>query len=169
MALQHPSDSEVTVRPGLPGGGASAATADLIAHIVERYHKGHRIGLPRLIGLARRVEAAHGDRAECPRGLGNLLSGMFEDLEVHQHTEEAVLFPAMANGVETLHHPVARMMRDHAELGELLDFMADITDDLTPPQDACATWRALYAGCGRLDADLREQMQLENSLLRRFL
>lgn len=66
--------------------------------------------------------------------------------------------------------PVAEMMRDHVELGELLDSMADITDEFTPPQGACATWRALYAGCGQLDADVREHLHLENNVLfRRFL
>lgn len=61
------------------------------------------------------------------------------------------------------------MMRDHEELGELLDFMADIADDFTPPEGACATWRTLHAGCNKLDADLREHIDLENNILfRRF-
>ena len=69
-----------------------------------------------------------------------------------------------------LRHPIARMMQDHEELGELLAFLADLTDDFVPPEGACSTWRALYAGCSKLDADLREHVHLENNILfRRFL
>ena len=154
-----------------PGVHAPAETADLIAHIIERYHKVHRREFPAIIELARRVESVHQDRVDCPRGLANLLSDMFEDLEDHQHKEEAVLFPAMINGVgPVLRDPIARMMQEHEELGDLLAFMADLTDDFVAPEGACATWRALYAGCSKLDMDLREHVHLENNILfRRFL
>lgn len=154
-----------------PGEPAPAETAELIAHIIERYHKVHRREFPAVIEMARRVESVHQARSDCPRGLGDLLSRMFEDLEDHQHKEEAVLFPAMINGMgPVLRHPIARMMQDHVELGELLAFMADLTDDFVLPEGACGTWRALYAGCSKLDADLREHVHLENNILfRRFL
>lgn len=153
------------------GVHAPAGTADLIAHIIERYHKVHRREFPEVIEMARRVESVHQARADCPRGLTNLLSDMFEDLEDHQHKEEAVLFPAMLNGIgPVLRGPISRMMEDHEELGALLAFMADLTDDYVPPEGACATWRALYAGCSKLDMDLREHVHLENNILfRRFL
>ena len=151
---------------GRSGITAPAETADLIAHIIERYHKVHRRELPAIIRNARRVESVHGARADCPRGLGDLLSLMFDDLEDHQHKEEAVLFPAMINGVgPDLRYPVTRMMQEHVELGELLAFMADLTDDFVAPEGACATWRALYAGCSKLDMDLREHVHLENNIL----
>lgn len=154
-----------------PGVHAPAEAADLIAHIIERYHKVHRREFPAVIEMASRVESVHQDRADCPRGLAELLSNMFEDLEDHQHKEEAILFPAMIAGMgAVLRDPVARMMRDHEELGVLLGFMADLTDDFVAPEGACSTWRALYAGCAKLDADLREHVHLENNILfRRIL
>lgn len=154
-----------------PGEPVPAETADLIAHIIERYHKVHRLEFPAVIEMARRVESVHQERADCPRGLAELLSNMFEDLEDHQHKEEAILFPAMIAGMgPVLRDPIARMMRDHEELGDLLAFMAELTDDFVAPEGACGTWRALYAGCSKLDADLREHVHLENNILfRRFL
>jgi regulator of cell morphogenesis and NO signaling len=162
---------EAELHQETPGGQAPAETADLIAHIIERYHKVHRLEFPVIIELARRVESVHQARVDCPRGLGNLLSDMFEDLEDHQHKEEAVVFPAMINGMgPALRGPIARMMQDHEELGELLAFMADLTDDFVAPVGACATWRTLYAGCRKLDMDLREHVHLENNILfQRFL
>ena len=154
-----------------PGVHAPVETADLIAHIIERYHKVHRREFPKVIALARRVESAHKDNTDCPRGLANLLSDMFEDLEDHQHKEEAVLFPAMLKGIgQALRGPITQMMEDHEELGALLAFMADLTEDFVVPEGACATWRALYAGCSKLDMDLREHVHLENNILfRRFI
>lgn len=154
-----------------PGVHAPAEVPDLISHIVERYHKVHRLEFPPIIEMARRVESVHHDRAECPRGLAELLSNMFEDLEDHQHKEEAILFPAMIAGMGlVLRDPIARMMGDHRELGELLASMAELTHDFVPPEGACATWQALYAGCRKLDADLREHVHLENNILfRRYL
>ncbi|WP_339930242.1 iron-sulfur cluster repair di-iron protein [uncultured Brevundimonas sp.] len=154
-----------------PGTAAPAETADLIAHIIERYHKVHRVEFPEAIRLARRVETVHQAKADCPRGLAELLTLMFDDLEDHQHKEEAVLFPAMVHGgTPTLRYPIAQMMQEHVELGEQLAFMADLTDDFTPPEGACNTWRALYAACSKLDTDLREHVHLENNILfQRFL
>lgn len=149
-----------------PGFHPPAETADLIAHIIERYHKVHRQEFPGLIEMARRVETLHRDQPECPRGLADLLTGMFEDLEDHQHKEEAVLFPAMIARIgPVLRRPIAQMMRDHEDLGQLLGFLAELTDDFIAPESACGTWRALYAGCARLDADLREHVHLENNVL----
>ena len=149
-----------------PGVHAPAEVPDLIAHIIERYHKVHRLEFPAVIEMARRVESVHQDRADCPRGLAELLSNMFEDLEDHQHKEEAILFPIMLNGGEpSLHQPIARMLQDHVELIDALDLMADLTGDFAPPADACGSWRALYVGCRKLDADLRVHVHLENNLL----
>lgn len=151
---------------GAPGVHPPAETADLIDHIIERYHKVHRLEFPGLIEMARRVETVHQARSECPRGLAELLSGMFEELEDHQHKEEAVLFPAMVARIgPVLRGPITQMMRDHEDLGQLLGFLADLTDDFVAPEGACGTWRALYAGCAKLDVDLREHVHLENNVL----
>jgi regulator of cell morphogenesis and NO signaling len=154
-----------------PGAHAPAETPGLIAHIIERYHKVHRLEFPAVIDMARQVESEHLANIDCPRGLTDLLCDMFEDLEDHQHKEEAVLFPAMARGVgSVLRDPIARMMHDHHELGALLALMAVLTDDFIAPASACDTWRALYAGCSKLDMDLREHIHLENNILfQRFL
>ena len=64
----------------------------------------HRREFPAVIEMARRVESVHAARSDYPRGLGDLLSRLFEDLEDHQHKEEAVLFPAMIKGIGPVLH-----------------------------------------------------------------
>ena len=41
---------------------------ELIGHILVRFHEAHRRELPRLIEMARKVEAVHGTRSDCPHG-----------------------------------------------------------------------------------------------------
>jgi iron-sulfur cluster repair protein YtfE (RIC family) len=63
--LVHPEKRAMTLQPSRsasPFTGEDATPADtgeLVAYILERFHKGHRRDLPGLIVLARKVEGAH--------------------------------------------------------------------------------------------------------------
>lgn len=138
----------------------------LIEHILERYHEVHRREFPEAIRLARRVEAVHRDKEDCPRGLADHLAIMFDDLDGHQRKEEQVLFPMMKDGGSPMiGYPIARMMAEHEEVGDQLERLAELTTDFVPPPGACTSWRALYQACRKLDEDLREHMHLENNIL----
>lgn len=139
---------------------------ELIAHILERYHEVHRKEFPEAIRLARRVEAVHRDKPDCPHGLADHLSIMFDDLDGHQRKEEQVLFPIMRQGgSRVIGFPIARMRAEHEEVVDQLARLAELTGDCVPPPGACTTWRALYQACRKLDEDLREHMHLENNIL----
>ena len=145
-------------------------TEALIDHLLERYHEVHRRQFPEAIFLAARVENVHGDRPECPTGVSQHLAFMFDDLEAHHQKEELMLFPLMRRGANPLTGPIARMESEHEDVIEQLKGLARLTHDFTPPENACGTWRALYALCQEIDADLRDHMHLENNVLfRRFV
>jgi len=48
---------------------------------------------------------------------------------------------------------------------KMLEQIAGITDDFTPPANACGTWRALYAGAAEFRDDLIEHIHVENTIL----
>lgn len=149
-----------------PGTAADPEVARLIGHIVERFHQTHRREFPEAIALARRVEAAHAADPTCPHGLSDLLAMMFDDLEGHQQREEQVLFPLLqAGGSPLARFPIARMMTEHADVEAQLDRLRSLTRDFSQPPGACATWSALSRICRKLDADLREHMRLESTVL----
>jgi len=138
----------------------------MIDYILERFHNVHRRELPEWRNLARRVEQVHAGHAAVPVGLADLLARMQAELESHMQKEEQVLFPLMrAGGNPMIVHPIAMMRHEHDEHGEALKALAALTDDLTLPADACNTWRALYAGLGKLVEDLTEHMHVENNIL----
>jgi len=140
--------------------------ASLISHIISRYHEVHMAELPEALRLARRVEAVHRVKADCPHGLADHLALIFDELQGHQHKEEAVLFPMMRQGGgPMIRFPIERMLAEHVDVVEQLDELARLTTDFTPPQGACTTWRALYEMCRKLDEDLRDHMHIENDIL----
>lgn len=143
-----------------------APTAELVEHILERFHARHREQLPELIRLARRVEQVHGDKPDCPNGLADHLSNMSQELESHMLKEEQILFPMLLQGREVLAAgPISVMRFEHDQHGEALDEIVRLTDDITPPVGACNTWQALYRGLEELRQDLMQHIHLENNIL----
>lgn len=141
-------------------------TAELIDHIVARYHEVHRRQVPELIMLSRRVEQVHAGKPGVPAGLADILQHALGELEVHMRKEELILFPAMRRqGAGPLDAPIAQMREDHVDHGELLERMAELTGDFTVPEGGCGTWRALYAGAAQFRDDLIEHIHIENNIL----
>jgi regulator of cell morphogenesis and NO signaling len=148
------------------GSAAPEATDALIDHILARYHDVHRREFPELERLARRVEAVHRDNPSVPKGLADLLAAMGEDMEEHMQKEEQVLFPILrAGGTMMAARPIAVMRMEHDSHARHLHALEALTDHGTPPEGACNTWRALYAGTRKLADDLMEHMHLENNVL----
>ena len=155
-----------TLSPSEPDTITVAETPQLIVHIVARYHQTHRRELPELVRLARRIEAAHRDHAAVPAGLAALLESVAGELEAHQKKEELLLFPMMlTERTDAIAGPIARMRAEHDETGGELARIVSITGDMTPPADACPTWRALYVGLAKFRDDLTEHVHLENNVL----
>lgn len=138
----------------------------LAEHIVSTYHARLRRDVPDLIGMARRVEHKHGDKAECPSGLTTHLEGMHAELLDHMQKEEQILFPMIVRGAgRAAAGPVHVMEMEHDHHREGLLQLRQLTDDLRPPAAACATWRALYDGLRQLEQELMEHIHLENNVL----
>ncbi len=142
------------------------APAELIDHILRRYHEVHRQQLPELIRMARRVEAVHRDHPQVPHGLADHLETMEQELLEHMGKEEQILFPLLRQGGHPMVvHPIGMMRHEHVGHGAQLERLAELTTQHQPPTGACNTWRALYAGTAQLAEDLVEHIHLENNLL----
>ena len=140
--------------------------AQLIDHILSRYHEVHRQQLPELIRMARRVEAVHRDHPMVPQGLANHLETMEQELLDHMAKEEQVLFPLLKQGGHPMViHPIGMMRHEHVSHGAQLERLAALAHQHQPPEGACNTWQALYAGTARLAEDLVDHIHLENNVL----
>ena len=151
-----------TAEPAAAPQGADA----LITLIETRYHQAHRRELPELIRLARRVEAVHRAVASAPIGLADRLERVAAELESHMQKEEQILFPLMRQGGNpAIGGPIRRMTAEHDDHGAHLRAIETLTDDFTPPDEACTTWRALYTATHKFVYDLVEHIHIENNQL----
>ena len=145
---------------------AAVTPTELIDHILTRYHAVHRVQLPELIRMARRVEAVHRDHPQVPTGLAELLEQAQEELLDHMAKEEEIIFPNLkAGGTAMVAYPIGIMRQEHTSHGEMLEHLMALTNDAQPPAGACNTWRALYAGIAQLGDDLINHIHLENNVL----
>jgi len=140
--------------------------ADLVQHIVAHYHEPLRREFPELIEMARKVESVHANKPSTPRGLGDHLALMEGEVLDHLAKEEQVLFPMIVAGRGRLASaPVQVMEHEHKDHGENLERVRSLTNDLTPPDEACTTWRALYLRLATLESELMDHIHLENNIL----
>ena len=146
---------------------STAATPDLIAHILEAHH----VPMPGLLShieeLAVRVFKRHGDKDPARlASLKNTVLALSSELTDHMAKEENILFPWILGGREPRPvGPIQCMQAEHEHAGDLLDKLATLTDGFQPPDGACRSWRTLYAQLQHLDQDLRTHIHLENNIL----
>lgn len=143
--------------------------SELIDHIVRAYHRPLEEELPRLEFMARKVLRVHGDKA--PNVLPDLVStflGLKAELEQHMVKEEEVLFPTILRGTESPESEsitIQDLEEEHAAAGDALRRLRALTDDYQVPDEACNTWRALWAGLAALEESLHQHIHLENNIL----
>lgn len=158
---------------------AEAPLAQLIEHILDQHHVFTRAELTRLETLFVKVCAKHGEHHPVLPMAETLLHELRDELLPHMQKEERVLFPYVKQMEEagqagrllplapfgTVQNPVRMMMREHDTAGEMLREMRRLTKKFALPEEACASWRALYQGLQELEADLHEHIHLENNVV----
>ena len=140
--------------------------ADLVDFIVGTYHRRLRETFPELLRMAAKVEARHAANPHCPAGLVAQLTAMHHEVLEHLAKEERVLFPLILGGQGRMASgPVQVLEREHVAHAHDLQIIRQLTHDLQPPAEACATWRALYLGLQALEQELMVHIHLENNVL----
>lgn len=164
-AIQRELAAEMTAHP--TPTWELRPNADLVDHIVSRYHEGLRRDLPGLLEAARKVERVHADKPAVPAGLANELDELWQEMQQHMMKEERVLFPMLRMGARgpQVYMPVRVMEHEHDSHAVYLRRIRELTGDLVPPPHACATWRALYHGLQRIENEMMEHIHLENNVL----
>ncbi len=139
---------------------------ELVDHIQGYYHRRLRAELPELVALAKKVEARHAEKASCPRGLAGHLEAVHASVLEHLAKEEQILFPMIRSGrARFAAGPIQVMEAEHLDHAEGLARTRALPADLTAPEEACPSWRALYLRLGELEAELMEHIHLENNVL----
>jgi len=146
---------------------AGAPLPHLIDHILQTYHRPLDEEMPRIEGMARKVQQVHGDKD--PERLGGIVTtfcALKSELEQHMMKEEGILFPMIRGGNGFMAEgPVGVMRYEHEEAGAMLRKLRELTNDYTVPEGACNTWRALWHALADFERSLHEHIHLENNIL----
>jgi regulator of cell morphogenesis and NO signaling len=91
--------------------------------------------------------------------------------------EETILFPKIKETeilsstgrsseiVNSIKNIVDKMEADHEEAGDILYEIRTLTNNYTPPQDACTTFKVTLAELKEFEEDLHKHVHLENNIL----
>ena len=153
---------------------------DLLADYVEKTH--HRYvdtAISQLKPYLDKVAKVHGDRHPELLSIREEFYESAGELTAHMKKEELILFPyvrkvvkAKAEGTPTeaphfgtVENPIQMMMEEHENEGERYRKISKLTNNYTPPADACNTYRVTFALLQEFEEDLHLHIHLENNII----
>ncbi len=154
--------------------------ADFLAdYIYNQHHLYYYNELPGLMGLLTKVTEHHGSTHPELKPLYVMFTHLVKELDEHFKAEEEVVFPyikglvyakrtgnlSILNDKAGITDPIKIMEADHEAAGEILDEMRKLTNDYTPPANACNSYQFLFQKLNELDEDMHQHIHLENNIL----
>ncbi|WP_019909601.1 iron-sulfur cluster repair di-iron protein [Paenibacillus sp. HW567] len=150
-----------------------ASSEDLVNYIVNKHHRYLREELPLIAQNVTKVFRVHGEDSPHLAEVYRLFHTLREDLLQHTAQEEESEFPKMLaysnhptpEGLAELHGLLHTLEEEHDGAGEILRELRRVTNDFTPPEHACTTYRLTYARLEELEGMTFEHVHLENNIL----
>jgi len=157
----------------------AAPLRELIHHIVSAHHEFLKLELPRIGQRVRKVAEVHGEKDPALHQLQMVYEEMWQELDLHMHKEEMMLFPAIERyeaaaesgrplppaPFGSIANPVGVMEAEHDGAGLALRRMRELTGGYLAPPYACSTYNAMLDGLRALESDLHTHIHLENNVL----
>ncbi|NIT55388.1 MAG: iron-sulfur cluster repair di-iron protein [Aliifodinibius sp.] len=151
----------------------------LVDYIVNNHHEFTRNKLPEIGKYAKKVAKVHGDRHDELNEIYYEFTMLHTEIFNHLDKEERILFPYIKQLVEAekkgvkpeapefgeAANPIAMMEDEHDEAGTSMAKIRRLSNNFTPPEDACTTYRLLYQNLEGFEKDLHKHVHLENNIL----
>lgn len=151
---------------------------DLLVDYIEKTH--HRYVEEKSSVLYRFLDKlckVHGERHPELFEINKLFIEGAGVLAKHMMKEELILFPFIKRMTQTksksinmpnfgtVDNPIAMMQDEHTIEGERFAKIAELTNNYTPPTDACETYKVTFAMLKEFEDDLHKHIHLENNIL----
>jgi regulator of cell morphogenesis and NO signaling len=159
---------------------SNAPLRGLIRHIVSTHHEYLKLELPRVGQRLRKVVQVHADNDPAAfHELEAVYEEMWQELDMHMHKEEMMLFPtieryeaAVDRGLAlppapfgSIGNPIGVMEADHESAGRSLQRIRELSLNYQAPAYACSAYMAMLDGLKALEGDLLIHIHLENNIL----
>ena len=156
----------------------SMTAEQLISYILIHHHFYVKQSMPTILTHLEKVAMKHGERFPYMTEVLYLFRSIQEEMTMHMHKEEVILFPRIKE-IEAVFSiqqkrnfaegyiaaPIQVMETEHDHAGELLYRIRELTNGYTPPADACTTFKVSLAELKEFEEDLHRHVHLENNLL----
>lgn len=166
-----------------PGGQsqnfASWPLSFLADYIVNTHHAYLKEHDDQIAASARKIAGVHGANHPEVIDIAALFEKIAADMTAHLQEEEEVFFPALkraeaartsgqqpeAKDQETMRTALAKLYREHEEIGEAVHAIRHLAHDYAIPDDACNTFVLTYQKLQEFEDDLHKHVHLENNIL----
>jgi regulator of cell morphogenesis and NO signaling len=153
---------------------------DLLADYIEKKH--HRYVVEKTLEIQpylNKICSVHGGRHPELFEIKDHFNATAEALAQHMKKEELILFPYVRQMVQaqqeksnwetapfgTVQNPIDMMMEEHTTEGDRLRKIESLSNQYTPPADACNTYMVAIALLKEFEQDLHLHIHLENNIL----
>ena len=153
---------------------------DLLADYIEKKH--HRYVQEKTLEIQPYLDKickVHGERHPELLEIKEEFNASAGELAAHMKKEELILFPFIRKMTKaklentkvdaahfgTVKNPIQMMMNEHTVEGHRFMKIEELTNNYTPPQDACNTYRVSFALLKEFEQDLHLHIHLENNIL----
>lgn len=149
-----------------------------IEFILENYHRPLKEELPVIIALAEKAASVHGDAHPELIRMSAIIREFYSVINEHLYKEENVLFVMMheldgfkaKRGIPSFHcgsiaNPIRKMEGEHRIFDDMFTELRTLSNDFTPPQDACRTYSTLFTMLQNMDRELQKHAAYEEEHL----
>ncbi|MDD2475468.1 MAG: iron-sulfur cluster repair di-iron protein [Dysgonamonadaceae bacterium] len=153
---------------------------DLLADYIEKTH--HRYvedKSPELIAYLKKICEVHGKNHTELFEIKELMQQTIGNLAQHMKKEELILFPYITKmekakrtgellkkpNFDSIQNPIIEMESEHSAEGDRFRDIETLSNNYTPPEDACNTYRVTFAMLKEFQDDLHLHIHLENNIL----
>ena len=150
----------------------------LVDYIEKKHHRYVENKIVEILPYLAKIVKVHGDKHPELATIEQLFKESAGELSAHMKKEELILFPfirkmetAKQQGTSvqapfgTVQNPINAMMHEHDGEGERFRKIAALSDNYTPPSDACNTYKVTFSLLKEFEEDLHLHIHLENNIL----
>ncbi len=151
----------------------------LVDYIINTHHNYVKTSIPIILEYTNKIAKVHGENHPELIAINNLFKEATAELEAHMVKEETILFPYIKELVSssnktkqnaicdfgTIKNPIRMMEHEHDVVGDIFKTMRELSNNYTPPDDGCTTYKVAFLKLNEFEADLHQHIHLENNIL----
>ncbi|RLJ96426.1 iron-sulfur cluster repair di-iron protein [Tenacibaculum discolor] len=151
----------------------------LCDYVYQNHHTYVEKQIPEILEYLTKIAKVHGNNHPELHEVLLLFKESAGELTTHMKKEELILFPFIKKLVTasnsnttftpppfgTVENPINMMHTEHDNEGNRFRTIAELTNNYTPPEDACNTYKVALAMLQEFEEDLHKHIHLENNIL----